>query len=165
MGGASMWVCMGSYKGRDCTGCRQPRQLQWNSYTPTVCSYLGNGQRPLMGSERQWARKSCWWIVRFNMSEHIRATADCIWLVLLQKMCPYRSVPSDKYSHRTLSDKDKPQVSRLQALNAWGSIWDPSKISGTKCFFPFFSPNNGVSVEWNHLQQHNRAAVVYEAAA
>lgn len=57
-------------------------------------------------------------------------------------LCSSCSALKKKNSHRTLSDKDKSQVSSLAALNAWGSIWDLSEISGTKRVLPI-SCNNG----------------------
>lgn len=43
------------------------------------------------------------------------------------------------YSHRPLSDKDKSQVSFLEASNALGSIWNVSALNATKCLSPFLT--------------------------
>lgn len=99
-------------------------------------AFFGSRQRPLVGRERQWAGKSCWWIVSSDLWEQVRlqtayASEEVVRLMffflLLVPLSFIHDHKANTYSSRSLSDQIKSQVFLTAAWNDCESTWEPSK--------------------------------------
>lgn len=129
-------------------------------------AFFGSRQRPLVGRERQWAGKSCWWIVSSDLWEQVRlqtayASEEVVRLMfffcylfhsLSYMIIKQIHTPPDHYQIRSnlrCSSLQPEMIVKAHGnpRNKWYQM------------SPSF-PQQWISVERNHLQQHNIAAVV-----